>query len=491
MNLAQLFPQWQGEPVMIDSLALDSRQVKPGCLFLAVPGLKHDGRQHIAQAQAAGAAAVAYEAQGAGDLGCSLPALAIDGLAGQLSAIAGRFYGNPSQQLRVVGITGTNGKTSVSQMLAQALGALGEPCGVIGTLGSGMPDALLDHGMTTPDALRVQQQLAQLRKLGAKAVSMEVSSHALQQGRVAAVDFDLGIFTNLSRDHLDYHGDMASYAAAKALLFERPLRAAVINLDDPFATQLLPRCTGKVTTYSLNNSQADIHCSDIRYDQQGIIAQVHVGSHVGGHMGEIVASLSTPLLGAFNLANLLAVLGGLCALGVAAKEALAELAKLQAPAGRMQRLGGDNKPVVVVDYAHTPDALEKALTALRAHAQGKLTCVFGCGGDRDAGKRALMGRVAEQGADQLVVTDDNPRSEASASIIEQILQGIEQPQAVRVIASRAQAIHNSITQAQAGDLILLAGKGHETYQEINGVRQPFSDIEQAERALREWEAAHA
>lgn len=483
MTLKELFPQWQGEPVMIDSLALDSRQVKPGCLFLAVPGLHHDGRQYIAQARAAGAAAVAYEACAAGVIEPGLPALAIDGLAGELSAIAGRFYGQPSRQLRVVGITGTNGKTSVSQMLAQALGALGQPCGVIGTLGSGMPDALTDHGMTTPDALCVQQQLARLYESGATAVSMEVSSHALQQGRVADVDFDLAIFTNLSRDHLDYHGDMASYAAAKALLFERPLRVAVINLDDDFAAQLQTRCTGKVTTYSLSNSQADIHCSEIRYDHQGIVARVHLGGEV--------ASLSSPLLGAFNLANLLAVLGGLSALGISATDALAVMARLQAPAGRMQRLGGEGKPLVVVDYAHTPDALEKALAALRAHVQGKLTCVFGCGGDRDTGKRALMGRVAEQGADQLVITDDNPRTENSASIIEQILQGIEQPQAIRVIANRAQAINSSITQAQAGDLILLAGKGHETYQEINGVRQPFSDIEQAERALQQWEAAHA
>lgn len=483
MPLQQLFPQWQGESVMIDNLTLDSRQVRSGSLFLAVPGLKHDGRDHIAQAAAAGATAVAFEAQGAEKQALAVPSLAITGLAEQLSAIAGRFYGHPSQQLRVIGITGTNGKTSVSQMLAQALAALGQQCGIIGTLGSGLPGALLDHGMTTPDALRVQEQLAQMRAQGAALVSMEVSSHALQQDRVAAVDFDLAIFTNLSRDHLDYHGDMASYGAAKARLFERPLRAAVINLDDAFAPELISRVSSKVFTYSLNNTQADIYCSQIRYDQQGITAQVHVA-------GEAF-NLSTPLLGAFNLANLLAVLGGLVALDITPQLALAELGKLQAPAGRMQRLGGHGQPLVVVDYAHTPDALEKALAALRAHATGNLTCVFGCGGDRDTGKRALMGRVAEQGADQLVITDDNPRTENSASIIEQILQGIEQPQAIRVIANRAQAINSSITQAQAGDLILLAGKGHETYQEINGVRQPFSDIEQAERALQQWEAAHA
>ena len=483
MPLKQLFPDWQGESVMIDGLALDSRQVKPGVLFLAVPGLKQDGREHIPQALASGAAAVAYEADGANVPAASVPMLAISGLAAQLSDIASRFHQQPSKHLRVIGVTGTNGKTSVSQMLAQALGSLGKRCGVIGTLGSGMPGDLSDHGMTTPDALRVQEQLASLQQQGAGWVAMEVSSHALQQDRVAAVEFDLCIFTNLSRDHLDYHGDMASYAAAKARLFERPLRAAVINLDDAFGADLIARCNGKVTTYSLENARADIHCSAIQYGQQGIQAQVHVAGQS--------APLHSPLLGAFNLANLLAVLGGLLAMDIPLPSAVAELAKLQAPAGRMQRLGGAGKPLVVIDYAHTPDALEKALGALRAHADGKLTCVFGCGGDRDAGKRALMGQVAEQLADQLVVTDDNPRSEASATIIAQVLQGVERAEAVRVIANRAQAISDSIAQAQAGDLILVAGKGHETYQEINGVRHPFSDIEQAERALQQWELAHA
>lgn len=483
MPLKQLFPHWQGDSVMIDALVLDSRQVKPGVLFLAVPGLKTDGREHITQAVASGAAAVAYEAQGAQVSAAPVPMLPISGLAAQLSDIAGRFYENPSKSLRVIGITGTNGKTSVSQMLAQALGALGKRCGLIGTLGSGMPGELLDHGMTTPDALRVQQQLASMHEQGAGWVSMEVSSHALQQDRVAAVDFDLAIFTNLSRDHLDYHGDMASYGAAKARLFDRPLRAAVVNLDDPFAADLLARSTGKVITYSLEDLRADIHCSAIQYGHQGIHALIHFGGQT--------ATLRTPLLGAFNLANLLAVLGGLLAMDSALPDAVAELGKLQAPAGRMQRVGGAGKPLVVVDYAHTPDALEKALGALRAHADGKLTCVFGCGGDRDAGKRALMGRAAEQLADQLVITDDNPRGEASASIIAQVLQGIERPDSVRVIANRAQAISDSIALAQAGDLILLAGKGHETYQEIDGVRHPFSDIEQAERALQQWGAAHA
>ncbi|MFO7705034.1 MAG: Mur ligase family protein, partial [Halopseudomonas sp.] len=272
MALTQLFPDWQGASVMIEGLTLDSRQVKPGVLFLAVPGLQQDGREHIAQALAAGAAAIAFEAEGAARYAAAVPMLPVSGLAAQLSAIAGRFYQQPSKQLRVIGITGTNGKTSVSHMLAQALGALGQRCGVIGTLGSGLPGALQEHGMTTPDALRVQQQLAAMRELGAGWVSMEVSSHALQQDRVAAVDFDLAIFTNLSRDHLDYHGDMASYGAAKARLFERPLRAALINLDDAFAADLLARCSVKAMTYSLEDPRADIYCSGIDYGPQGIQA---------------------------------------------------------------------------------------------------------------------------------------------------------------------------------------------------------------------------
>src|SRR5690554_4749927 len=276
IQLQQLFPQWQGDLVILTGLTTDSRQVKPGYLFLAVPGLRHDGRDHIDQAVAAGAAAVAYEAADGFTCRAAVPVLPIGHLASQLSAIAGRFHGEPACQMKLVGITGTNGKTSVSQMLAQALNQLDQRCAVIGTLGSGMPGALLDHGMTTPDALSLQQQLAQLRDQGARQVSMEVSSHALDQGRVAALHFDVAVFTNLSRDHLDYHGDMAAYGQAKARILDQAAQA-VINIDDAFGRQLAADSKVPVLRYSLTDSNADLYCSDIRFDAEGISALLHAG----------------------------------------------------------------------------------------------------------------------------------------------------------------------------------------------------------------------
>ena len=487
-RLRQLFPDWQGDDLNIEGLALDSRQIQPGFLFLAVPGMKVDGRDYIDQALRAGAAAVAYDTAGGRHYEGAVPMLAIPGLAGQISSIAGRHYAEPTAALTLVGITGTNGKTSVSQMLAQALNQLNKPCGIIGTLGSGMPGALIDSGMTTPDAVSVQRQLAQLRDAGAEAVCMEVSSHALDQGRVGALGFDVAVFTNLSRDHLDYHRDMASYEAAKARLFDAPDCHAVINLDDAAGRRLVDRCpprkgTARIISYSIEDQAADLHCSDVLYDAAGIHAQLAFGHQQ--------YALHSALLGAFNLSNLLAVVGSLLVLGFSLQQAVERAAGLNAPAGRMQRLGGGSRPLVVVDYAHTPDALEKALTALRAHVSGRLTCVFGCGGNRDAGKRPLMGQIAEEHADRVVVTDDNPRDEPSSSIIGQICQGIGKPHKITVLANRAEAIAHTISRAHREDVILLAGKGHETYQEINGVRHAFSDIEQAERALQQWEASHA
>ena len=487
-TLRQLFPDWQGQDITITGIALDSRQVKAGYLFLAVPGLKVDGRDYIDPALQAGAVAIAYDPTGERHYEGVAPMLAVPELAGQISSIAGRYYADPSATLTLIGITGTNGKTSVCQMLAQALNELNTPCGVIGTLGSGMPGALVDHGMTTPDAVSVQAQLAQLRDAGAEAVCMEVSSHALDQARVAALGFKVAVFTNLSRDHLDYHGDMDSYEAAKARLFDAPDCHAVINLDDPAGRRLVDRCAprqgaARLIGYSLYDTGAELYCSDVRYDDAGIHAQLNVGHQQ--------YPLNSQLLGAFNLSNLLAVVGSLLVLGFTLQQAVERAAGLRAPAGRMQRLGGGSRPLVVIDYAHTPDALEKALSALRAHVSGRLTCVFGCGGNRDTGKRPLMGQIAEQHADRVVVTDDNPRNELSSSIIGQICQGISTPQKMTVLANRAEAIAHTISRAHREDVILLAGKGHETYQEINGVRHAFSDIEQAERALLQWEASHA
>jgi UDP-N-acetylmuramoyl-L-alanyl-D-glutamate--2,6-diaminopimelate ligase len=485
MPLTHLFPDAGRDP-LIRELALDSREVRPGDLFLAVPGSTVDGRQHIADALARGAAAVAYEVQGATVLPLTdAPLIPVRGLAGQLSRIAGRFYSEPARHLRVIGVTGTNGKTSVTQLIAQALDLLGMPCGLIGTLGSGFHGELKSGRMTTPDAVKVQATLADLRKAGARAVAMEVSSHALEQGRVAALDFAIAVFTNLSRDHLDYHGSMQAYADAKARLFAWPtLRARVINLDDALGRDLANRPgLSRVIGYSLDDPAAGLFCRDVRFDDHGVSATLLTGQGT--------FSLRSSLLGRFNLSNLLAAIGALVAMDYPVDEILKIVPKLQGPEGRVQRLGGGDRPLVVVDYAHTPDALEKILEALRPHASGKLLCLFGCGGDRDRGKRPLMARVAEDLADEVIVTDDNPRSEAPAAIFDDIRPGFTRLEQVRFVPGRGAAIAQAIAQAKAGDVVVLAGKGHEDYQEILGERQPFSDLAQARTALAAWEASHA
>jgi UDP-N-acetylmuramoyl-L-alanyl-D-glutamate--2,6-diaminopimelate ligase len=485
MPLTHLFPDAGRDP-LIRELALDSRDVRPGDLFLAVPGGSADGRQHIADALARGAAAIAYEVEGATVLPLTdVPLIPVRGLAGQLSRIAGRFYSEPARQLRLVGVTGTNGKTSVTQLIAQALDELGMRCGLIGTLGSGFHGELKSGRLTTPDAVKVQATLADLRKAGARAVAMEVSSHALEQGRVAALDFAIAVFTNLSRDHLDYHGSMQAYAEAKARLFAWPtLRARVINLDDETGRDLAARPgLSRVIGYSLENPAAALYCRDATFDDHGVRATLVTAQGT--------SNLRSRLLGRFNLSNLLAAIGALVALDFPLDEILKVVPKLQGPQGRVQQLGGGNQPLVVVDYAHTPDALEKILQALRPHATGKLVCVFGCGGDRDRGKRPLMAGVAEALADRVIVTDDNPRGEAPSAIFDDIRPGFTQPARVDFVPGRGPAIAQAIAQAQAGDVVVLAGKGHEDYQEILGERQPFSDIAQAQAALAAWEATHA
>ena len=485
MPLNQLLPQ-AASAVLVRELTLDSRKVRPGDLFLAVPGGQLDGRLHIADAVARGAAAVAYEAEGAPDISADGAELvAIKGLARQLSAIAGRFYGEPSRGLHLIGITGTNGKTSVSQLLAQALDLLGERCGIIGTLGNGFYGALTLGRHTTPDPIGVQATLADLKQAGARAVAMEVSSHGLHQGRVAALAFDVAVFTNLSRDHLDYHGTMEAYAEAKALLFSLPgLRCRVLNLDDVAGRKLaLDKRESRLIGYSLEDPEAYLHCRDVQFNEQGVRARLVTPRGEG--------CLRSSLLGRFNLSNLLAVVGTLLGMDYPLDEILKVLPRLQGPVGRMQRLGGVAQPLVVVDYAHTPDALEKVLEALRPHVQGRLLCLFGCGGDRDRGKRPLMAAAAERLADVVVVTDDNPRSEAPEQIFDDIRAGFLVPDAVRFVHGRGMAIAHLIAEANAGDVLVLAGKGHEDYQEINGERQPFSDLDEAAKALVAWEVAHA
>lgn len=485
MPLSKLFTQASRDP-SIRELTLDSRSVRPGDLFLAVPGTRMDGREHIADALKRGAAAVAYEAEGATVLPITeVPLIPVKGLAAQLSDIAGRFYGEPSRLLDLVGVTGTNGKTSVTQLVAQALDLLGQHCGLIGTLGTGFYGALQSGRLTTPDPIAVQATLNDLKKAGAKAVAMEVSSHALDQGRVAALAFDIAVMTNLSRDHLDYHGSMQAYEDAKTRLFGWPnLRCRVVNLDDDFGRRLAAeQGESRLISYSLKDPAASLYCREAHFDDDGVRAVIVTAQ--GEH------SLRSRLLGRFNLSNMLAAVGTLMALDYPLDEILKVTPVLEGPVGRMQRLGGGSKPLVVVDYAHTPDALEQVLQALRPHAKGQLLCLFGCGGDRDRGKRPLMAEVAERLADGVLVTDDNPRTEDPQQIFADIRPGFAQADAVEFVAGRGPAIAQLIASAGVDDVIVLAGKGHEDYQEINGERHDFSDLVEAEKALAVWEAPDA
>lgn len=487
MLLNQLLPQVQ-KPIEITGLKLDSRMVQQGDLFLAVKGTQQDGRDYIEQALHKGALTIVYDPEDyqlADSIVNQHPYaefIAVKKLQYHVSDIAGRFYGEPANLLRLIGVTGTNGKTTVTQLIAQALDLLNEPCGIIGTLGTGFWQKLQQGKQTTPDAISVQASLAKLLQEGAKAVALEVSSHGLDQGRVAALPFNIAVFTNLTRDHLDYHETLENYAAAKAKLFAwDSLQARVINQDDTYGKQLINQNNHKeLLTYSIEDTTADLHCTNILFNEQGVTANLVSPQGTG--------LLQSQLIGRFNLSNVLAVVGSLLGLGYELAKVLAVVPQLKAPAGRMQCLGGNEKPLVIVDYAHTPDALEQVLTALKPHVKGKLWCVFGCGGSRDKGKRPLMAAIAESLADQIVVTDDNPREETSSAIINDILQGFNNPQTVQAIADRQQAILQTIAQAKSDDVVLIAGKGHEDYQEVNGIRSHFSDTEQANQALKTWES---
>lgn len=485
MLLTQLLPQATKE-LSIRGLKLDSRLVQQGDLFFAVKGAQQDGRAYIEQALQGGAVAIVYDPENY-QLACTLvnqypqaEFIAMDNLQQNISAIAERFYGEPAKLLRLIGVTGTNGKTSVTQLIAQALDLLGEKCGIMGTLGAGFWHNLQAGKQTTPDAITIQANLAMLLGQGAKAVALEVSSHGLDQGRVAALPFQVATFTNLTRDHLDYHKTLENYGEAKAKLFTcSTLTSKVINKDDKFGRQLvLNNDANNLLSYSIEDQTADLYCQDILFSDKGVQAKLNTPCGMG--------YLQSSLIGRFNLSNLLAVIGSLIGLGYAVADILSVIPKLEGPAGRMQRIGGQQKPLVVIDYAHTPDALEKVLMALRPHVLGKLVCVFGCGGDRDTGKRPLMATIAERLADKVVVTDDNPRTERSDLIISDILQGFTNKQKVQVLADRREAIKQTIGQSKVEDIILLAGKGHENYQEIAGIRHHFSDVEEASQALLGW-----
>ncbi len=451
----------------IHGLALDSREVQPGWLFLAMPGQATDGRSFIPQAVANGAAAVAYEASdGFAPPAVAAPLIAIQNLKHTVGHIADRFFGSPSRHLLVIGVTGTNGKTTCSHLLAQVLDSPQARCGVIGTVGVGFPGALESSAHSTPDAVRVHYLLAEFARQGATSVCMEVSSHALDQGRVQGVVFTCALFTNLTRDHLDYHDSMEAYGDAKARLFSWPgLKAAVINRDDVFGRDLIERAQAHCAVTSYGLEQGDVRALEVRPSLQGLRLRVATAA------GEV--NLASALLGRFNATNLLAVLACLLACGQPLAESAARLAQARAPSGRMERFGHDREPTVVVDYAHSPDALEKVLQALREHVQGRLWCVFGCGGDRDRGKRPEMGRIAEALADGVILTDDNPRSEDPDAIINDIAAGMSKRPPV--LRDRGAAIRAAIRQARAGDIVLIAGKGHEEYQQIGAQRLPFSD----------------
>ncbi|MDH5184083.1 MAG: bifunctional UDP-N-acetylmuramoyl-L-alanyl-D-glutamate--2,6-diaminopimelate ligase MurE/UDP-N-acetylmuramoyl-tripeptide--D-alanyl-D-alanine ligase MurF [Gammaproteobacteria bacterium] len=485
-GFVQLAPAMDRE---ITGLRLDSRQIEAGELFCALPGSQADGKQYIDDAIKRGAAAVLLDADTTSiDQQIGVPYIAIPGLRSMLGAIAARFYGEPSQQMSMIGITGTNGKTSVSRFLAQAL-SVDAPCGVIGTLGNGLLGAESVSSHTTPDAISLQAMLAQMQAQGAATVSMEVSSHGLDQGRVNGVAFDTVVFTNLSRDHLDYHGDMDAYAAAKARLFHwQGLSHAVINLDDDYGDALLAGLDNTVRAVAYGTQAKEIQASTQWVWASSVQASA-TGFEVNVDSSWGQGSFHLGLLGNFNVSNALAVLATLLVRGMELDAAMARMQKLSAVAGRMQTFGGHQQPLVVVDYAHTPDALEQVLGSLRSHCHGQLWVVFGCGGDRDQGKRAEMGRIATQCADKVVITTDNPRSENPADIAQAILTG--SGPGAQIQLDRREAIRYAINNAQADDVIVVAGKGHEDYQLIGAERLPFDDRDVVAQILDQAEEAGA
>ena len=486
-----VFTQLASQGAMIERLSSDSRGCAPGVAFFAYPGETADGRAYIDDAIRRGATAVLWETQGfAWHPEWTVPNVGVADLRRQAGTLAHQFYGRPSEALWVCGVTGTNGKTSSTQWLAALLSARGEKAGVIGTLGSGFPDALSAAVNTTPDALQIHATLADMRRAGARAVAMEVSSHGLAQGRVNAVDFDCALFTNLSHDHLDYHGSMEAYAEAKGMLFDMPgLATAVLNLDDVLGVQLAQRLAARgVRTIGYALSPAAIapeSVSDFIAAREIALVDDTMRVPITSSWGEAEGRMKQ--LGRFNVSNALGVLGCLVAYGVPFEEAVTQLGTLPPVPGRMQRIARAGAPLVVVDYAHTPDALEKVLQALRPVADargGALVAVFGAGGERDARKRPLMGAIGSRLADRVVLTSDNPRGEDPNEIIRAVRAGASG--APLIEPDRALAIERAVREAGAGDVVLLAGKGHEAYQEIAGRRLPFSDAAVAAAALERW-----
>ena len=471
----------------ISGIQMDSRLLNKGDLFIACFGQNHDARNFIDDAIALGVSAVLAESggswQGVQEIG-GVPVIAIDKLWAKISEIAARFYSRPSEQLTVIGVTGTNGKTSCSQFIAQALGKMGMHCGVIGTLGYGTYGKLKETQLTTPDAVFTQMALAEMVRDDIEPVVMEVSSVGLHQKRVKAVAFDTAIFTNLTRDHLDYHETMEAYLENKKKLFETEgLKHAVVNLDDPSALAIINAIASdvEVMTYSLNNKIATVYAEEISLTPQGIDAVVVTPAGKG--------RVTPRLIGYFNFSNLLAVIATLVSYlsrrgDLNLVTLCRHLSGISPVNGRMEIVGESKEVTTVVDYAHTPDGLRSALLALRDHFNGRIWCVFGCGGNRDKGKRPIMGEIAEEFADYLIISDDNPRNEKGDEIVLHILSGINNVAAVKVIRDRAEAIEYAVLNAQPGDVVLIAGKGHETYQDVGGNRLIFSDANQVRLALQ-------
>lgn len=473
-------------------LQSDSRLVAPGDGFIAWPGARSDGREHLGQAMERGAAAGLLERAGLDAFvlpdAQRLPIASLSGLKAAAGPIAAQWFGQPSARVALLAVTGTNGKSSSAWWLAAALNALSQEqrgqdqCALIGSLGLGLPPTLSDSAMTTPGPVELQRALHGFAAQGLRACAIEASSIGLAEERLAGAQIRLAIFSNFTRDHLDYHGSMAAYWRAKRSLFDWPgLSAAVVNVDDAAGAQLHAELQGRALDLWSCSAQgpARLTAEDITLGAQGLRFTVREGAD--RH------PMQTRLIGQYNVSNLLGVLAALRSLGLALPDALRACAGLQAVPGRMQRLIAAGQPLVAVDYAHTPDALEKALQALRPLAAGRggrLSCVFGCGGGRDAGKRALMGAVAQRLADRVLVTSDNPRGEDPARIVEQILQGARPGDKLRAEIDRAAAIAQAIAEADPADLVLIAGKGHEDYQEIAGQRRPFSDLAHAQDALR-------
>ena len=487
----QAAARWLSEWVT-GTLRTDSRKVQPGDAFIAWPGYAQDGRRYVTAALAAGATTCVVEAQGVAAFGFEdARVAALPGLKAVTGAIAHEFFGRPSDRLQVIAVTGTNGKTSTAWWTAQALSLLGRRCGVIGTLGVGEPPTRVHPGarvdatgLTTPDPVTLHQAFRQFSDAGFAACAIEASSIGIVERRLDAARLVVALFTNFTPDHLDYHGSMEAYWVAKRELFDWPgLQAAVINIDDPQGAALaaeLAQAPAAIDrwTYSVAGD-ARLRARDLRYEDGGLAFTLDEGG--------TTQPVRTTLIGNYNVSNILAVLGGLRVLGVPLDQCAAVAGDFTPVPGRMQRVdAGANQPQPVVDYAHTPDALHKALGALRPFALargGRLWCVFGCGGNRDATKRPEMGRIAAELADRVIITSDNPRGEPPEAIVEQIAAGCPGAPHVSREVDRRAAIAAALREAAPGDVVLLAGKGHEDYQEIQGVKQPFSDVDEAVRAL--------